>query len=350
MSKEETEIDEAMFPGTKEYEKKFGQSPQQKLKKKGDTVPTSQGDMTKTDKGIAHRRRFTEMLESYTEGGLKYIATLVQEEPDNEEYTKEVEDQKAKMDGKKKGGDVAKASVQAVKNEEVEELDELSKSTLASYAKKASHEARMKHGIGKDFERISKSSRKPEYKQGAKEWEDKYKSDARRREAGVGKAIDRLAKEETEIQVINADIANGVEQIDIEEGAKETATRARELADKLSKKDPKKSQFYRNMANQALTRINKGVGIGSYRPGDIEGGGNKSLRRQGIEPAGKSPVFPFRKEEVEIEERSLTEPEMKKKEEIVMSMKKKMPGFKERYGDRAKEVMYATATKMAKKD
>jgi hypothetical protein len=187
-----------MFPGTKEYEKKFGQSPQQKLKKKGDTVPTSQGDMTKTDKGIAHRRRFTEMLESYTEGGLKYIASLVQEEPDNEEYTKEVEDQKAKMDGKKKGGDVAKASVQAVKNEEVEELDELSKSTLASYAKKASHEARMKHGIGKDFERISKSSRKPEYKQGAKEWEDKYKSDARRREAGVGKAIDRLAKEEVE--------------------------------------------------------------------------------------------------------------------------------------------------------
>jgi hypothetical protein len=51
-----------------------------------------------------------------------------------------------------------------------------------------------------------------------------------------------------------------------------------------------------------------------------------------------------------IEERSLSEPEMKKKEEIVMSMKKKMPGFKERYGDRAKEVMYATATKMAKKD
>ena len=58
----------------------------------------------------------------------------------------------------------------------------------------------------------------------------------------------------------------------------------------------------------------------------------------------------MKKEEVELDERSLSEPEMKKKEEIVMSMKKKMPGFKERYGDRAKEVMYATATKMAKKD
>ena len=51
-----------------------------------------------------------------------------------------------------------------------------------------------------------------------------------------------------------------------------------------------------------------------------------------------------------IEEKTLTEPEMKKKEEVVKSMKKKLPGFKERYGERAKNVMYATATKMAKKD
>ena len=55
------------------------------------------------------------------------------------------------------------------------------------------------------------------------------------------------------------------------------------------------------------------------------------------------------KEETEqVEERSLTEPEMKKKEEIVKSMKKGLAGFKARYGDRAKEVMYATATKQAK--
>jgi hypothetical protein len=52
--------------------------------------------------------------------------------------------------------------------------------------------------------------------------------------------------------------------------------------------------------------------------------------------------------EEQIKERSLTEPEMKKKEEIVKSMKKGLSGFKARYGDRAKEVMYATATKQAK--
>ena len=51
-----------------------------------------------------------------------------------------------------------------------------------------------------------------------------------------------------------------------------------------------------------------------------------------------------------IEEKQMTEPEMKKREEIVKSMKKGLTGFKERYGDRAKDVMYATATKQAMKD
>ena len=54
-------------------------------------------------------------------------------------------------------------------------------------------------------------------------------------------------------------------------------------------------------------------------------------------------------EDVEqIEERSLTEPEMKKKEDIVKSMKKGLSGFKARYGKDAKSVMFATATKQAK--
>lgn len=52
----------------------------------------------------------------------------------------------------------------------------------------------------------------------------------------------------------------------------------------------------------------------------------------------------------QVEERTMTEPEMKKREEIVKSMKKGIQGFKDRYGDRAKSVMYATATKQAMKD
>ena len=53
-------------------------------------------------------------------------------------------------------------------------------------------------------------------------------------------------------------------------------------------------------------------------------------------------------EEVELDERTLTATETKKKEHMVMSMKPKLKDFKKRYGERAKEVMYATATKRAK--
>jgi hypothetical protein len=59
----------------------------------------------------------------------------------------------------------------------------------------------------------------------------------------------------------------------------------------------------------------------------------------------------YYKEEVEqMDERSLTSDEKSKMEKNVKGMKKSLSGFKDRYGDKAKSVMYATATKMAKKD
>ena len=130
---------------------------------------------------------FSGLLSVYKEQGLKGLAeAMIREEPDNEQFTKELEDNKSKAEGKKTQPNLAKGSVQAVKQEEVE------------------------------------------------------------------------------IQVINADLANGVE-------------------------------------------------------------------------------------EITIEEREMSEPEMNKREEIVKSMKKGMTGFKERYGKDAKSVMYATATKQAMK-
>jgi hypothetical protein len=57
----------------------------------------------------------------------------------------------------------------------------------------------------------------------------------------------------------------------------------------------------------------------------------------------------IRSEQVEIDEKTLTKMEMKKREEIVKSMKDKASDFEKRYPGRGKEVMYATATKMAKK-
>ena len=235
-------------------------------------------DMQKKSKGYGARQNFkrssrvneqlsfTEMLHLYNEHGIEVIAKIapqtvkfgdtevelidanevngavgitVAEEVDNETFTKEVEAQKEKNAGRGKKADVAKASVQAVKQEEYEQIDELSKGTLGRYIKKAHFAGGMadfrhgmkhdKRGDSKDKMALAKTSHK--------------------REKGINKAVDRLAKEE-----------------------------------------------------------------------------------------------------VQMDERTLTAAEKKEKEMNVKGMKKNLSGFKDRYGDKAKSVMYATATKMAKKD
>ena len=57
----------------------------------------------------------------------------------------------------------------------------------------------------------------------------------------------------------------------------------------------------------------------------------------------------IRKEEVELDEKTLTDAETKEKERLVKSMKSNKADFENRYPGRGEEVMYATATKMAKK-
>jgi hypothetical protein len=78
------------------------------------------------------------------------------------------------------------------------------------------------------------------------------------------------------------------------------------------------------------------------------------------EKNGKKKKVSGKKDDVDVEpemddtkmvnEKEMTPAQEKKREEIVLSMKKKMPDFKKKYGDRAKDVMYATATKMAMKE
>ena len=121
MAKEEVEELEEMFPGTPEYEKKFGKAPQDM--KPGEKKKTTQGEMEKTGKGVVHRRKFSEMLEVYGDDGIKGLFEALQdkeeliEEPTNAEFTAELEKAKNKAAGKDKS-DVAAASVQAVKQTE----------------------------------------------------------------------------------------------------------------------------------------------------------------------------------------------------------------------------------------
>ena len=53
---------------------------------------------------------------------------------------------------------------------------------------------------------------------------------------------------------------------------------------------------------------------------------------------------------IQLNERELTPAELKKREHYAMALKGKKGDFEKRYGKRGKEVMYATATKMAKNE
>lgn len=213
-------------------------------------------DIEKIEKEKKKKKPFSEMVNQYQQTGLKSLKEMfIKEEPTNDEYKKELDDVKAKASGAKTNPDIAKGKVDAVKNEEVEQIDEISKELATSYLNK--REAQHKPNMNS-----------PE---------------TSNRDAKVAKGI-----------------------------------------------------------RGAVSRVH---GYGPDKAAENKVTGRMDYRKS------VGATHTFNKEEVEqIDEREMTDSEMKKREEIVKSMKKGMAGFKERYGDRAKNVMYATATKQAMKD
>jgi len=102
----------------------------------------------------------------------------------------------------KAGGVKDDRGPRGVTQEEVEELDEysgLSKSTLGSYAKKATRDAVITRKIGADFEHQSKRAKSPGMKAASDELSQKWKEKSWKRRDGVDKAVDRLTKEEVDL-------------------------------------------------------------------------------------------------------------------------------------------------------
>ena len=82
--------------------------------------------------------------------------------------------------------------------EEVEPIEELSKSTLASYVPKAARSARIHGQISSEYKSASDRARKSSMKDSLDRLSKKYKNKAWSREDGIKRAANKLAKEEVE--------------------------------------------------------------------------------------------------------------------------------------------------------
>lgn len=281
----------------------------------------------------AHQNRRTntklykEMLESFKTGGLKALSKTIaenkiEEESSQEEFKKELDDQKAKFDGKKKTADVAKPAVQAVQSEgfelpggtshhEVYDKDGKLHSShgaqrerAVNTAKEIGGKAYRVHGSGYDMKRT-------EIKEDVEQLD----------ELSPGTLKSYVNKAKPEVQAAKAERADARDS-----GDGKTANDAYQLA----KKRTAGIKLAKMKLNKEETSIDEAT--------------HTEIQVYDMTDGSQKPQVNI----VDLEEKSLTDAETAKKEEIVKSMKKGLQGFKDRYGDRAKSVMYATATKTAK--
>ena len=350
----------------------------------------------------AYKESFTGMMTNLQEQGLGYVAELmVTEEPTNDEYTAEVKDAQAKSEGKGKKAEVAKPLVQAVKNEEVEQLDELGNTPAG---KAALHAVQSRADKTLDsWDQNPKSGYSPTPKKVQKAHSASLRAGNRLHGFGPSpsnkntvmarSAFNATQNQNEEVESIEED----VEQIDelsknlvsrYQSGAKfdmysrgfDDAKIGHEhnkvkhlLANKHGGKDNPLSKTNAPHIHKALSKVSdeiqkmrqagqdkikkraSGIHLATAKLG---GAGKKGIAVPAtgkLTKAGKADKNPAFKsvtgyyEEVEqIEERTLSPKEVEKKEEYAKSMKKKMGEFRKRYGKRAKNVMYATATEKAK--
>lgn len=137
----------------------------------------------------------------------------------------------------------------AKQNEEVEQIDELKKSTLASYAKKATDDVSYH-----SFSAGSRSEKDPE----------RLKDDEKsmKRQAGVSKAIDRLAKEE--VETVEENIGAMMSVVDEDKGKK--AIRVDTLKGPTTTTDPEVKNANAHFSGKKATLKAEGKGTDTAVP------------------------------------------------------------------------------------
>lgn len=239
--------------------------------------------------------------------GTVYTRKPVKEESTQDEFNAEIKKAKDKSIGKIKA-DVAKPAVQAVRNEDVEHLEEKNVPTSPEKWSQAKAQAKAKFDVYPSAYANGWAAKK--YKEMGGGWKSVSEE---------AEQIDELSK---------STLGSYIKKASHDVAAKGAATRQFANDSKAASKD----QNY-DVAKKSMDKADKTFAKGYGRRMNMA----KAVDR-------------LTKEEVEINERSLTASETERKEDMVKGMKKNLTGFKERYGKDAKSVMYATATANAKKD
>lgn len=192
-----------------------------------------------------------------------------------------------------------------------------------------------------------------------RDWEDNYKNGSKQQIIKITKE----SKQMTESKLRNY-IRNIISEIISEEKKKDEqradVSKVRDSAkkSKLSKYKIAESKeiSLNEWKNQELFGLlsNKFIGRNlteTAKPDFLDldkDGDKKEPMKQAAKQAKADKVDKSEEEEEELEEAKLSKPEKKEKERIVKGMKKSEKDFEKRYPGKGKEVMYATATKMAK--
>jgi len=111
----------------------------------------------------------------------------------------------------------------------------------------------------------------------------------------------------------------------------------KEFAEAFKEEIEKEASTYRDREKEEKSKKKKHFAFGGKkksRHGESGYGKGEEMDREFAEAFG-------------LEERKMTDGEKEEREEIVKKLKPKLQSFKDRYGDDAKKVMYATATKQA---
>ena len=161
----------------------------------------------------------------------------------------------------------------------------------------------------------------------------KKKEVAQKKSSNIVSAITRQKEKERFDRIGQSPAHNEEVEYEIEEGYKEID---REKHGRMYDRYKK----LRTAAMNDARETGEASGLNRYKMGKM----GKVIDKSAENLRNKS-----KNEEFELNEKTLTPAETKKKEQIVKSMKKSAGDFDKRYPGRGKEVMYATATKQAKK-